>query len=347
MDIATDPARASVLDRLGSLADETRTRILLLLEGSEFTVSELCQVVQLPQSTVSRHLRILSRDGWLAVRSEGTSRHYRLSASLDAAARSLWTAVREELSATPAAREDRLRSKSVLEARAERSRAFFSTEAGRWDSLRRELFGGRADLQLLPGLLEGTERVGDLGCGTGQLARLLAPFAGELVAVDRSPQMLDLARERLRGQAGVRVEQGDLEALPLKDGSLDVAILSLVLHYVVDPARALAEVHRTLRPGGRILILDMQRHQRARFREEMGHVWLGFTPAELEGWLEDAGFEAIRLVDLPPDPEAAGPLLFSLRGRSRKGPSTMHPTAVNGSGQPDLERRGTDDADSN
>ena len=306
-----------VLGRLSSLADETRARILLLLDGSELTVSEICQVVQLPQSTVSRHLRILSREGWLTARAEGPSRHYRVSPSLEASARALWDAVRGELSRSPAAEADRARAKSVLDARAERSRAFFSSAAGRWDTLREELFGAEVDLRLLPALLRPGDVVGDLGCGTGRLTRLLAPFARQVVAVDRSAEMLRVARERLAGQENVDVREGDLEALPIGEGTLDLAILSLVLHYVVDPPRALAEVHRALRPGGRILILDMVRHQRTAFREEMGHVWLGFTREDLTGWLEAAGFDPPRLSELPADPSAAGPLLFNLCATTR------------------------------
>jgi SAM-dependent methyltransferase len=313
--LMTASSAPPVLDRLSSLADETRARILLLLEGSEMTVSELCQVLQLPQSTVSRNLSILAREGWLSVRSEGTSRHYRLARELDESAGRLWAAVREDFADSDAVRSDRARARSVMETRAERSRAFFSAEAGRWDSLREELFGRRAELQLLPGLLEGTETVGDLGCGTGQLARLLAPFAGRVVGVDRSAEMLELARERLARASNVELRQGELEALPLDDGALDVAILSLVLHYVADPARVFVEARRVLRPGGRLLILEMQRHQRAAFREEMGHLWLGFSTDEIEQWLVDAGFRDIRVAEPPADPEASGPLLMSARAR--------------------------------
>jgi SAM-dependent methyltransferase len=314
-----------VLDRLSSLADETRARILLLLEGSEMTVSELCQVLQLPQSTVSRNLSILAREGWLSARSEGTSRHYRLARELDESAGRLWAAVREDFADSDAVRADGARARSVLETRAERSRAFFSAEAGRWDTLREDLFGRRAELQLLPGLLEGTEVVGDLGCGTGQLARLLAPFAGQVVGVDRSAEMLELARERLAGASNVELREGELEALPLDDASLDVAILSLVLHYTADPCRVLAEARRVLRPAGRLLVLDMERHNRAAFREEMGHVWLGFTTDELEGWLEEAGFQDIRVARPPADTDASGPLLMSVRARradAAEAPST-------------------------
>ncbi len=318
-DSPTHSTVAPVLDRLHSLADETRTRVLLLLEANELTVGEICQVVQMPQSTVSRHLGILAQESWLVVRSEGTSRHYRLSPRLDPRARRLWQAVRDELAEATIAGEDRLRARSVLEARAERSRAFFSTEAGRWDQLRQNLFGDQADLKLLPGLLHGTEVIGDLGCGTGHLTRLLAPFARRVTAIDRSPAMLEIARKRLSDCDNVDVREADLGSLPIETGRLDLAIVSLVLHYVVDLDRTLSEVHRVLRPGGRILILDMQEHDRAGFREEMGHVWLGFEPDELKALLEEIGFAAVAVAPIPPDPGANGPRLFVLRGlRSEK-----------------------------
>lgn len=319
---AADPAQgaepdpAGVLDRLSSLADETRVRLLLLLETSELTVGELGQVLQMPVSTISRHLGILSQEGWLRVRSEGTSRHYRFSSELSSGAEDLWSAVRDDLSRTGAAREDRIRAKSVLQARAERSKAFFTSEAGRWDHLKGELFGERADLQLLAGLLAGSEVVGDLGCGTAGLTGLLAPFAAKVIGVDRSPEMLTLARDRMAEHPNVELRQGELESLPIEDHALDVAVLSLVLHYVVEPRRVLGEVGRVLAPDGRILILDMQGHDRAGFREEMGHLWLGFARKEMEGWLGDAGFEDVRMVSLPPHPEATGPRLFALRART-------------------------------
>jgi len=307
------PVRASLFDRLQSLSDETRARILLLLQTHEFTVGEICQIVQMPQSTVSRHLGILGHEEWLTVRAEGRRRHYRLSPTLDEGARQLWTAVRDALSTAPVAQEDRLRSRSVLEARAERSRAFFSSEAGRWDHLRKEVFGDFAHLGLLPGLLQGSEMVGDLGCGTGHLTRLLAPFARGVIAVDRAKEMLEVARGRLLDLENVQLREGDLTGLPLDGGVLDVAVLALVLHYVVDLERALREVHRVLRPGGRVLLLDMLEHDREGFREEMGHVWLGFRPEALELLLEEVGFGAVNIVTLPPDPDAGGPRLFVLR----------------------------------
>jgi len=311
-----------VLNWLGSLSDQTRGRILLLLERGELTVTELGQVLQLPQPTVSRHLARLARDGWVTMRVDGRSRHYRISSELEGSARRLWLAVREELAETPESVEDRVRARSVLEARAERSRAFFASRAGRWDHLRRDLFGTRAELQLLPALVNPGEVVGDLGCGTGRLARLLSPFAHTVIALDRSPEMLEVARRRTRDFKNVQVREGELEALPFEDASLDVAILALVLHYVVDPEVALGELYRVLRPGGRLLVLDMQPHNRTAFREEMGHVWLGFSATELQGWLQGAGFVESTFAEVPADPDSSGPLLFTLRASRSKTPTT-------------------------
>ena len=305
----------TVFHRLSSLSDATRGRLLHVLERHELTVSELVAVVQLPQSTVSRHLRILADEGWVASRAEGTSRYYRLAGELDPGAGRLWAVVRESLTESVEAGQDEERALDVLARRRTRSQEFFSTAAGQWDSVRAELFGARPELPALLALLDPAWVVGDLGCGTGQLAETVAPYVRRVVAVDESADMLAAARSRLavaEERTGSRIElrRGRLEALPVEDGALDVAVLSLVLHYVPRPERALAEARRVLRPGGRVLVVDMAAHGRAEYRERMGHLWQGFDEAELGGWLEDAGFEAARHRQLPADPEARGPLLF-------------------------------------
>jgi ubiquinone/menaquinone biosynthesis C-methylase UbiE len=159
--------------------------------------------------------------------------------------------------------------------------------------------------------------VGDLGVGTGALAARLAPFAARVIGVDRSEEMLRAATVRLGGTRNVELRPGDLEALPIADEELDLAILGLVLHYVVDPRRVLAEACRALKTGGRVLLLDMRAHDRgAAYAESMGHVWSGFDPDRVLGWLSEAGFERARLSPLTPDPEATGPLLFLASARA-------------------------------
>src|SRR5688572_26000223 len=148
-------ALGSVFDHMATLSDPLRCRLLLVLERHELTVGEMCAVLQLPQSTVSRHLKTLADEGWLASRAEGTSRRYRMVAErLEPSARRLWTLVREQVAAFPAAEQDAQRLRSVLAQRSTRSQEFFSTAAGQWDRLREELFGRRADLLGLLGLLD-------------------------------------------------------------------------------------------------------------------------------------------------------------------------------------------------
>lgn len=305
---------AAIFDRLSLLSDSTRARLLLVLEEQELTVSELCSVLQLPQSTVSRHLKTLGDDGWVTSRREGTSRHYRATlAQLPEGARRLWRLTRSDVSRLAVAQEDGRRLESVLAERRSRSQEFFSGAAGEWDRLRRELFGERAELAPLLGLLPEDWTAGDLGCGTGRMSEALAPFLHRVVAVDDSAAMLGAARERLARFEHVEVRKGRLEDLPLDDGELDVAIVALVLHHLPEPARAVAEAGRVLRPGGRLLLVDMLPHQREELRREMGHVWLGFSEARLSGWLEVAGFGQLRMIPLPADPDARGPSLFAAR----------------------------------
>jgi DNA-binding transcriptional ArsR family regulator len=300
-----------ILDRLSALGDESRTRILALLEESELNVTELASVLGLSQPTVSRHLKALAAEGWVEARVEGRNRHYRLAPALDEAARALWAIVREELAGRGLYAVDAERARGVLERRRLRSAEFFAHAAERWDEVRADLFGSAAGLTPLLGLLDPGAVVADLGVGTGALAETLAPFVGRVIGVDRSDEMLAAADHRLSHLDNVELRRGDLEALPIGDDELDVAVLALVLHYVVDPAAVLREVKRASRSGARLLLVDMRLHERGpSYAEEMGHVWPGFEPERVSGWLVAAGFSGVRVIPLPPDPKAAGPLLF-------------------------------------
>jgi ArsR family transcriptional regulator len=300
-----------LLDQLAAAADGLRGRLLLALEGQELTVSELCEVVQLPQSTVSRHLKTLLDGGWVSSRREGTSRFYGMVAGdLTAGARRVWHVLREELSGTAAAEQDERRLKRVLAARRTTSQEFFASAAGQWDRLREELFGRSSHLRAVGALLDADWAVGDLGCGTGQVAEAIAPFVRLVVAVDSSREMLHAARQRLRGRDNVEFRRGTLEHLPLDDRALDAAVVALVLHHVPDPARACAEVARVLRPGGRLVVLDMLPHDHDEYRKTMGHVWLGFEPLQVQRLLVSAGFGSARVRPLEPEPGVRGPGLF-------------------------------------
>ena len=303
-------ARTAIFDRLASLADPTRGRLLHVLDRHELTVGELCQALQLPQSTVSRHLKQLGALGWTTSRAEGASRLYRMVPRLDVPARKLWHVVRDALAEGEGARRDAQRVAAILERRKRASREFFASAAGQWDALRDELFGRRADLLALLGLLDDRLVVGDLGCGTGQLAAALAPNVHAVIGVDGSRAMLAAARRRVGDTPNLDLRQGDLESLPIADRTLDVAILFLVLHYQDAPVRVLAEARRALAPGGRLLVVDMMPHEQRDLAERMGHVWQGVGEEMLAAWMDEAGFGAVRYRALPVDAVATGPALF-------------------------------------
>ena len=311
-----DGRAPAILDHLASLADTTRSRILLLLDRHELTVSELCTIMQLPQSTVSRHLKALVDAGWIGSRAEATSRLYTMGRDeLDASARRLWLLVREQVGPSPAGAEDQRRLQAALAGRRTKSQEFFSSSAGQWDRVRDDLFGDRFHLAALSALADSGWIVGDLGCGTGQVSAAIAPFVARVIAVDASAAMLQAAKKRLHGIENIELRRGEVEALPIDDMRLDAATLMLVLHHVAEPQRALGEVARVLKPGGRAVVVDMQPHNRESYRQQMGHVWLGFGAEHLRRILGEAGFEAVRIVALPPDARSKGPGLFVATAR--------------------------------
>jgi ArsR family transcriptional regulator len=309
-------SKPAVLDRLSVLADPTRARILLLLDRHELTVSELCTILQLPQSTVSRHLRTLSDDGWLVARGDGTSRFYKMVATrLDVATKELWMLVRAQMAGTPAAGEDQRRAMSVLQRRAAKARVFFQDSAESWDRIRIDMIGARTDLLALLDLLDDRWVVGDLGCGAGQLMEALAPCVARVIGVDESGPMLTAAAKRLEGFENCELRAGTIERLPIEHATLDVAILFLVAHFITDPAKVMHEIRRVLKPGGRLLIVDLMSHDRVEYVVQLGHVWQGFDGEQVKEWLIGAGFERPRYRALPADVDASGPTLFAASAR--------------------------------
>lgn len=307
----------AILNQMSVVSDATRARLMRVLERHELTVAELCSILQLPQSTTSRHLKSLAGGGWVTHRRDGTTSLYRMMLDdLSPPARKLWLLVREQINQTSAAEQDDRRTQRILAERQTKSQQFFSSEAGRWDHHRSELFGQRFDLAALPAALDRTAVIGDLGCGTGQMTETLAPFVNKVIAVDSSTAMLKAARKRLKRFDNVDIRRGDLTALPLDDNELDLAMLILVLHHVPEPQPALREAARALRPGGKLVVVDMLPHDHDEYQQTMGHLWLGFDPTKMTGWLVDAGLTDTNVTPLPTDAKAKGPALFAASGRA-------------------------------
>jgi ArsR family transcriptional regulator len=296
--------------QLALLAEPTRARLLYVLEDEELAVGELVQALQLPQSTVSRHLKALKDAGWIRRRAEGSAGWFRMVDPLDGTAAALWAVVRPRHEASAQATEDRERRQAVLEARRVDSTTFFGRMHEQWDALRTELFGESFILPALLGLLSDPGTIVELGCGTGPNLTALAPVATRIIGVDREARMLDAARQRTEEFANIELREGWLEDLPLQTGEANMALCILVLHHVPDLRAAFDEMARVVAPGGRIAITDMRTHERTAYRDTMGHAHLGFDAPTVQAHLP-AALSLARWTDLPADPASQGPGLFT------------------------------------
>ncbi len=301
----------TLIGHLNVLGDLARLRLLRLLAREELSVGELARALQTPQSTISRHLKLLHDHGWATKRSVGTASLYQLGDPLPPGADALWTTAQRVLEQDPVLRDDDDRLAEVLAARRTDSQAFFGRVAGAWDDLRTQMYGETFTVDALLNLVGADLVAADLGCGTGNAAEMLAPVVRKVIAVDREPAMLEAARKRLANQDNVDFRQGELTGLPIEDGEVDATLTVLVLHHVDTPEAAVAEMARVLKPGGRALIVDMAPHNRDEYRHTMGHQHLGFAEDEVRGWAEACGLTLTSYRRLRPDPEGRGPALFA------------------------------------
>ncbi|MFM7809199.1 MAG: ArsR/SmtB family transcription factor [Planctomycetota bacterium] len=306
-----------LLGRLAAMGDLVRWRVLALLEREELGVGEVARTLQVPQSTASRHLKALLDGGWVARRSEGPSGLYRLAGpAMPAESRTLLELAKPALDRHPEASQDLARLASVLADRRVDSRAFFGRVGGEWSDVRRDLFGAHLTPLSLLDLLDPEWTVADLGCGTGEASELLTQVVRRVIAVDREKAMLDAARKRLKGARHVDFRQGSLESLPMKDGEADAAVLMLVMHHVPEPAAALREAGRVVRPGGLVLVVDLVPHDRKAYAAGMGHLHMGFAEPALRQMARVAGVTLVRHRALPAEPRTAGPSLFAATFRT-------------------------------
>jgi ubiquinone/menaquinone biosynthesis C-methylase UbiE len=285
-----------MLDTLKALADPCRLRLTAVLLSGEFTVQELTRIMGMGQSRISRHLRILSEAGVLAVKRQGTWSYYRAGD-----ANSFFAAIRpafeREMEALPQSSQDLAAVAAVLEERRRRSQEFFDRHARQWDDLAKALLPmPEYRLRLLEQVPEDVT-VLEIGVGTGGLLTELAARAIQVIGVDHSPAMLEEARRRLTAACitGVELRLGEMSHLPLPDASVGCVVANMVLHHAADPAQVLAEIRRVLARGGSLLLADLARHEREAAREQLADQWLGFDEAELTGWLGNAGFTEVAI----------------------------------------------------
>jgi ArsR family transcriptional regulator len=281
-----------------ALGDPTRLRILALLRSMELSVGELAQLLGQSQPRVSRHVRILSDSGLVGRRKEGswvylqlaergrTDTLFEMSQGIDPEA--------EQQFATDATRLEGIRSD-----RAEAARRYFEAHAATWDSVR-SLHVADIEIERAISSMLAERPLGallDIGTGTGRMLELFAPKAESAIGIDRSSEMLRLARVKLdeAGICGASLRQGDMNALPLNDDSANSIILHQVLHYAQQPGSAIAEAARVLAPDGQLLVIDFAQHDRSELKEQDAHLRLGFADDAMRGWFTAAGLELDRI----------------------------------------------------
>jgi len=284
----------STLKWLRLLSDPNRVRILLLLEREELSVAELQEILSTGQSTISTHLSQLRNSDLVEDRRTGKHVLYRLKAQRGAAAATLEQllgVLRQGVSEISGAERDADALALVLQKRKDHIRSYFDELAGRFG---REYVPGRSWqglaetlLQLMPPMT-----IADLGAGEGAFSQLLARRAEKVIAVDNSEKMIEYGSElaRKHGVENLEYRQGDLEDLPINGATVDLAFLSQSLHHAPHPGKAVTEACRILKPGGRIVVLDLLRHHFEETRELYADLWLGFSEVEVRGFLTGAGF---------------------------------------------------------
>ena len=280
---------ASILKSLRLAADPNRLRLLLLLEREELSVAELQEILGKGQSQVSTSLALLKSAGLVDDRRTGKNAFYRLKAPAQ-----LMELLREAVREVPETEQDRQALRHVLRKRQDSMRRYFDELAGKFG---RQYVPGRswkgiaeALLKLMPPMV-----IADLGAGEGTISQLMAQRAKRVIAIDNSEKMVEFGSELARKHniGNLEYRLGDLEDVPIRGGTVDLAFLSQALHHASHPERAIAEARRILKPGGRIAVLDLNRHHFEEAREMYADLWLGFTELEIEHYLKNAGFKNV------------------------------------------------------
>ena len=273
-----------------ALSDETRLRLLFILNRFELNVNELVRFLGMGQSRVSRHLKILADAGLLHSRREGLWVFY--SAATEGEGRKFIDAVAPFLAAGSFAADDMALASCIIEERASKTSQFFNTIALVWDSMSRDILGSfQLEEEVLALMPQRCRTAVDLGCGTGGMLECLLRRADTAIGVDGAPSMLELARRRfVDSQERVSLRIGDLEHLPLRDGEADFVSINLVLHHLTNPGTVLRETRRVLEPGGVLVLSDFDRHDDESLRTDYGDRWLGFDSATIGEFLQEADF---------------------------------------------------------
>lgn len=280
------------------LSEEVRVRLVRLLAEEELSVNELVAILDLPQSTLSRHLAVLKEAELLAARRQGPSTFYRLTrdGAANGATGDLLQLVRGLSKDDPSAALDRDNLEKVRTERRRAQRDFFDQNGASWDAFHARIADPSAKTSTVNRLVPEGMIVVDAGCGSGYLLPELAAIGARVIAVDHSKNQLAKARERAAalGMTMIDFREGDLTALPIDDRSVDAVFCYLSLHHVPHPESAIRDFFRVLRPGGRLVLTDFKSHEESWLASEHADLWLGFDPGQVENWMRTAGFADTR-----------------------------------------------------
>lgn len=283
-----------------ALADPTRLRLVGILDHGEFTVQELTTILEMGQSRISRHLKIMVEAGLCAVQRQGTWSYFRLNGE-DDFFQSIRSRVLDRIEQVAGYQDDLAGVARVLDSRRQKSRQFFDRHAREWDKMASDLIPVTDYAALVFDKIGAGNIVVDVGVGTGRLLQGLSEQSRHVIGVDHSAPMLDEARARIDSEQldNVELRLGDLAHLPVADGVANCVVLNMVLHHAASPLVVFLELNRVLEPGGQLIIADLIRHELDWFRDRMADQWMGFGRSEIEKWLESSGYRtgSYRLVE--------------------------------------------------
>jgi ArsR family transcriptional regulator len=275
-----------------ALCDDTRLRLANVLNHYELNVNQIVAVMQMGQSRISRHLKILTDGGFIRARRDGMRTYY--SAEKQGEGFRFLEAVRYIFSEDPSFDKDLKSAKRVFDESHRETMRFFEAIAEDWEGLKETIFGGFDLSALIVRHLTPIGTVVDLGCGTGDLLAHLRNRASRVIGVDRSSKMLEEAQKNLGGsQSAIDLRLGGIEHLPLRDSEADGAVVNMVLHHLSSPPSVFIEVNRILKMEGQFLIIDFLKHEDEEMRTTYGDHWLGFNPDEVGTWLKESGFSPV------------------------------------------------------
>jgi len=281
-----------------ALSDNTRLRLFYVLQHYELNVNEIVLVVDMIQSGVSRHLKILLESGLLTSRRDGSFIYY--AADRNHTINTFISLIDQSVEKKELYGKDLEKARQMIQIRQNRTKRFFKTVAPQWDRLKKEVLGNFDLNARIKDIVSCEGKVSDLGCGTGELIeRLSSDRSCRLIGIDSSPEMLEQARLRLSGIQTAELRLGELEYLPMKNKEIYTAIMNMVLHHISQPQLAIAEVYRVLKPTGVFILSDFEKHDQEQIKDIIGGSWLGFEKQKIKTWLTEIGFHLKSIESYP------------------------------------------------